>query len=87
MDNKKEQEEKEGKSMRSDPYYYVPERTWFTAREACQIKGICLKTAYNNRKLMPNKGVYDGKVGGRKVFHRNSVLAWLNVTDEYMENE
>jgi len=59
----------------------IPYREWYTLKEACELKGLNMKTAYNKRYLMPNKGIYEGEIGGRKCFKRETVLAWLMLTD------
>jgi hypothetical protein len=51
----------------------IPYREWYTLKEACDLKGLNVKTAYNNRNLMPNKGIYEGEIGGRKCFKREQL--------------
>ena len=60
-------------------------KAWYSLREACTLKGLNLKTAYNNRRLMPNGGNYDGTIGGRYCFKRKTVLTWLQKSDEDIE--
>lgn len=65
-------------------------QTWFNAEECHALKGGCaLNTFKSNYDLQPRGGVPDAKVGGRKVWHRDTVLEWLNVTDamlpDYLE--
>lgn len=64
----------------------VPHKEWFHFDEACSLKGINYHTAFNNRKLLPNGGVPDGKIGGRLCFRRKTVIAWLGLTDDDIKN-
>lgn len=57
-------------------------KEWYTLKEACFLKGLNIKTAYNKRYLMPNAGNYDGKIGGRYSFRRSTILQWLGLSDE-----
>jgi hypothetical protein len=56
---------------------FVPMKANFTLKEACDLKGLCYKTAVNRVRLQPGSGKADGYIGGRKVFARATVLAWL----------
>lgn len=55
---------------------------WYTLQEAANLKGVNVKTLYNNRNLMPNYGIYEGKIGGRFCFCNRTVLNWLALSDE-----
>jgi len=35
--------------------------------------------------LRPNGGIPDAKIGGAKVWHRDTIAAWLRLTDEQLE--
>jgi hypothetical protein len=63
----------------------VPKKIWFTLKECCALKNLNYKTACNQVNLQPNKGTADGKIGGRKQFLRETVLGWLLLTDDMME--
>ena len=69
--------------MNSEISKIVPDKYWFTLKEACVLKGLNYKTACNRvTELQPNHGIPDGKVGGRKVFNRETVIAWIALSDE-----
>jgi len=70
-----------------DQISYMPNKEWFTLPEACKLKGLNIKTAYNNRWLMPNHGIYEGKIGGRQCFKRDTITNWLKITDDIIELE
>lgn len=55
---------------------------WYDLETACQLKGICTKTAQNQMWLQPNGGVADGVVGKRKRWRRETIQKWLLLTDE-----
>jgi hypothetical protein len=65
---------------------FVPPKLWFTLKEACLLKGLNYKTACNKPSLKPNKGKCDAWVGGNKVFSRGTIMAWLLLTDDQIEN-
>src|SRR5271157_3870012 len=48
--------------------FALPQRAFFTLKEACDYKNLNYKTACNRTGLQPNSGKEDGKVGGRKVW-------------------
>ncbi len=62
-------------------------QTWYNINECHALKGGCsFNTLKSNYSLQPKGGVPDAKVGGRKVWHRDTVIEWLNVTDEELPN-
>lgn len=66
-------------------------QTWYNVDECHALKGgFSLNTFKANYNLQPRGGIPDAKVGGRKVWHRDTVIEWLNVTDamlpEYLES-
>ena len=65
--------------MKNDLEAIMPKKAWFSLKEACNLKGICYKTALNHPELKP---VSDGRIGGRKAFSRKTVLEWLSLSDE-----
>lgn len=67
-----------------DQISYMPNKEWFTLQEACKLKGLNLKTAYNNRWLMPNHGIYEGKIGGRFCFKRDTIRNWVEQSDDQL---
>lgn len=60
---------------------------WVTYEQACEYKGINPKTAANKRYLQPNKGIPDGKIGGRRCWHRTTIEIWLLLTDDALLSE
>jgi hypothetical protein len=66
--------------------FSLPHKAFFTLTEACAIKGINCKTARNKRILQPNKGVPDGKLGGRKVWRYETILNWIRLLDDQIMN-
>lgn len=58
---------------------------WINLEKAAELKGGKLNT-YRTRPLyQPLCGIPEGKVNGRRVWRRETVLEWLNVTDEQLE--
>lgn len=57
------------------------DKTWFTLKEACALKGLSYNTALNRKELRPNHGIPDGTIGGKKVWHRGTILKWIEKTD------
>jgi hypothetical protein len=61
--------------------FSLPDKAFFTLSEACAVKGINCKTARNKRILQPNKGIPDGKLGGRKVWSYETISNWIRLLD------
>jgi hypothetical protein len=61
--------------------HILPKQAFFKIDEVCKLKGICIKTAYNQKWLLPNNGKPDAIISGRKVFSYNLVADWLLKTD------
>lgn len=58
-------------------------RQWYNAYECFALKGGCaLNTYKTNRYFQPKGGIADARVGGRKVWSRETVKEWLTVTDD-----
>lgn len=68
-----------------DDLSFMPPQKWFTLKDACSLKNLNYKTACNRPYLQPNFGKPAGKVGGRKVFSREMVVAWLSLTDDQIQ--
>ena len=62
----------------------LPNQLYFTLEEACQFKGINKKTCYNHKYLMPNFGVADDYIGGRKKWRRQTIEQWLLLSDDVL---
>jgi len=60
----------------------VPIKQWFTLKEACELKGINFKTACNKSYLKPNCGKPDGIIAGRKSWKLETILKWIDQTDD-----
>lgn len=68
--------------MESEFDKIVPNKAWFTLKEACSLKGLNYKTACNRpEELQPNRGCGELKVGGRKVFSRQTIIQWIAIGD------
>lgn len=61
--------------------FTLPQRAFFTLKEACYYKNLNYHTACNRTVLQPNSGNADGKVGGRKVWRFATVASWISMTD------
>lgn len=63
----------------------IPNQVWFTLKEVCELKNLSYKTSCNQKQLLqPNRGVADAKIGGRKMFRRDTVLDWVLKSDEQL---
>ena len=59
---------------------------WINLELACRIKGCAYNTVKSNRRLQPNNGVEDAKLGGRRVWSRETILSnWIMKTDRELE--
>lgn len=65
----------------------LPKKAWISLAEACAAKGLCLKTAYNRRSLQPLHGEGYSKIGGRKMWQRSVIRAWVLQTDKDLDAE
>ena len=74
----------------------LPPQKWFTLRQACEAKrglersGATGKMRENflaycrakaNKRLQPNGGKADGRVGGKAAWRRDTIKAWLELDD------
>ena len=62
----------------------IPNKKWFRLKECCALKGINYRTACNKTYLQPNGGKTESLIAGNKVFSRETVLKWLEMTDDDM---
>lgn len=55
--------------------------------EACWLKkgGMSLSTYRSNRFYQCKGGIPDAYVGGRKVWHKSSVIEWVKLSDSELE--
>ena len=60
----------------------IPSKAFFSLKEACMLKGLNYKTACNKPYLQPNRGLADGRIGGKKSFRRQTIIDWVFLTDE-----
>jgi hypothetical protein len=60
----------------------LPRTAWITLKEACALKNLNYRTATNRPWLQPNGVATEGKIGGKKAFRRETVAAWLTLSDE-----
>jgi len=54
---------------------------WLTLRAACALKGVSYNTVKSKRDLQPSHGQSDATIGGRRVWKRATVEAWLGEVD------
>ena len=60
----------------------LPNKIWFTLREACELKGVAYLTACNKKELRPKNGEPDAVIAGRNVWRRDTIADWLYATDK-----
>lgn len=60
---------------------FIPNQTWFTLMEACEVKGLNYHTALNRKILRPNRGIPDGTIGGKKVWKYETIKKWIKLID------
>lgn len=59
----------------------IPE--WLNDEQCWKLKGGCSFSTYRTKRFYQCKGgIPDGKVGGRKVWRRETVLEWLPISDK-----
>jgi len=56
-------------------------KRWLSLKEAAALKGISYKTFSIRKVLQPNRGIQDGRIGGKKAFKAESILCWLELSD------
>lgn len=62
-------------------------KQWYNDEECWQLKGGgTLKTYRSNRYFQCKGGIPDAKVGGRKVWSKESVEEWLSITDAQLND-
>lgn len=58
---------------------------WYNDKECWELKGGCAFSTFKCKRFyQPKGGIPDGKVGGRKVWHRDTLLEWLSMTDDQL---
>lgn len=61
-------------------------KEWYNDKDCWQIKGGLAWNTYRcNRFYQCKGGIPDNKVGGRKVWHRTSVIEWVGIPDSELE--
>lgn len=59
---------------------------WYNDKDCWELKGgMSLSTYRSNRYYQCKGGIPDAKVGGRKVWNRSSVMEWVKITDNELE--
>ena len=58
---------------------YLPQKAFFTLKEACSLKNLNYKTACNKKCLQPPGAVH---VGGKRVYSRKDIIQWLKLPNE-----
>ena len=62
-------------------------KQWYNDEECWALKGGgTLKTYRSNRFFQCKGGIPDGKVGGRRVWSKESVIEWLSITDDRLDD-
>jgi hypothetical protein len=62
-----------------------PSRAWYTLAQAWDLKGGCAwETFRQNRWIQPLGGLYEGYIGGKACFRRETILEWLPLADEML---
>lgn len=64
---------------------WLPPKAFFSLRECADLKGVNYKTMNNHPHLKPVNGTGYRKVGGRKLYDRQTVIDWLFLDDSEME--
>lgn len=67
--------------------FIMPNKRWFTIKEACNLKGIAYKTTMNRPALQPLNGNPESVIGGRKRWRYETIRHWLELSDEELEEE
>lgn len=64
------------------------DQPFFTLKQAWLLKGaVCAwNTFCRSRYIQPLGGIPEGYVGGRAVFKNSTIIEWLNLMDEDMED-
>jgi hypothetical protein len=65
--------------------FALPQKAFFTLKEACYYKKLNYKTACNRPALQRNSGKADGTVGGRKVWRYATIAGWIAMTAAEIE--
>jgi hypothetical protein len=56
---------------------------WYNDQRCCELKGgMALSTYRSNRYYQCKGGIPDAKVGGRKVWSKESVMEWIKLSDD-----
>jgi len=58
-----------------------PQRLWFDLKAAASLKGIPYNSINSRPRLQPHMGQPDAIISGRKRWRRETILAWLEETD------
>lgn len=59
---------------------------WLNNEQCWKLKGgMAFNTYKSNRFYQCKGGIPDAKVGGRNVWHRDSVIEWLNIPDSELK--
>lgn len=65
--------------------FELPQKRWFTLREACELKGLAYKTACNRTRLQPLHGEPEARIGGRKSWRYETIAEWIELADDSIE--
>jgi len=62
-----------------------PDQVWYDLKSACSLKGLNYNTVISNPRYQPNFGIPDAVICGRKRWRRETILKWLEATDDCLE--
>ena len=66
---------------------FIPNQAWFSLKEVCALKNLNYKTACNRKHLQPCSGKSEGDIGGRKSWKRKTVISWIWLSDDEIEED
>lgn len=74
------------KMQQNESYINQLKAEWYNDQQCWELKGGCsLSTYRSNRYYQIKGGRPDAYVGGRKVWNKESVMEWLSITDDQLE--
>lgn len=59
-----------------------PTQEWYDLKSACQLKGVNYNTVVSNPQFQPLQGRPDAYLCGRRRWKKETILAWLLITDD-----
>ncbi len=56
-------------------------QVWYDLKQSCSIKGINYNTVVSRSVLQPNNGKPDAIIAGRRRWRKETIMAWVEITD------